>query len=526
LELKIFCIGDSRTGTTSLHYFLKAAGFKSIHHYEWVTQRPGVSSADEERDAVLAFIMESSYEAFTDYPTRSYYKEITNVFPDALIINTTRSEKSLAASASKYFGFDDKETTEWIDAHFAKEAEIESYFRDSPQYKYLAVNICEDGDSLNLLKDFLGLNHLTTLKIGKENQSKNQTGLGWLDGLTSQSQMQLGYYKLFSPPLGSNLLGTVEYLEQCCKPGKSLPSESSHHYLINDASHSIRQYLGLSSPDQKIVTASTGHFDDLASACQDVSAHYKVFSIPEKYSIYPEFLPACLVENFLEDITVAISNHPSRQIGGSRPYFVHTASHLLKKKSYGDLYFHGDTHLSSIGFHHALKLINAIMLSELGISLDDIPDTFNAPVLGSWLGDLAVQLPEDLRSYFNLCFSHNKNLSIDNSSGFKNISYIIYYPPNTPSHVNEEPYLGYSDKFLSLNRPKTTYTNPLAPISKKILVFRDSTATYILPSLTLLYQQVISIWDRARELRRDIILDEQPDFVIVITADRFICSWQ
>lgn len=523
--MKIFCIGDSRTGTTSFHYLLKAAGFKCIHHYEWVIARSGASGIDEERDAILAFISESSYDVFSDYPTRSYYKEITSAFPEALVINTKRSKKSLASSASNYFGFDDKETIEWIDSYIAKEAEIELYFRNSPQYKYLAVNICEDSDALSLIKDFLGLNHLSSLKIGKENQSVHQSGLGWLDGLSSLSKRQLGYYKLFNPPLGSSLLRTVEYLELCCKPGKSLPSESTHHFLINDASHSIRQYLGLSSPDQRVVNASTGHFDDLASACQDVSAHYKVFSIPEKYSIYPEFLPACLVESFLEDINNAISGHPSRQIGDLSPYFVHTVSHLLKKKSYGDLYFHGDTHLSSIGSHHFLKLINAVMLSELDISLDDIPDTFNAPVHGSWLGDLAAQVPEDIRSYFDTCFSHNKNLPID-SSGLKNISYITYFPPNTPSQVTEEPYLKYSDKFLSLSRPKVIYTNPLAPIGKKILVFRDSTATNILPSLTLLYQQVISIWDEAFVLRRDIILDEQPDYVVVITADRFICCWQ
>ena len=148
--MKIFCIGDSRTGTTSLHYFLKAAGFKSIHHYEWITKLPGVSSADEERDAVLAFIMESSYEAFTDHPTRSYYKEITSVFPDALIINTTRSEKSLAASVSKYFGFDDKETTKWIDAHFAKEAEIELYFRNIESLKVTRDNTSSEVEGKQL----------------------------------------------------------------------------------------------------------------------------------------------------------------------------------------------------------------------------------------------------------------------------------------------------------------------------------------------------------------------------------------
>ena len=165
------------------------------------------------------------------------------------------------------------------------------------------------------------------------------------------------------------------------------------------------------------------------------------------------------------------------------------------------------------------------MLSQLNISLNDIPDTFNAPVLGSWLGDLAIQVPEDLRSYASLCFSHNKNLPMD-SSGIQNISYITYYPTNIPDCVVKEPYLKHSEKYISLRRPKTKYANSSAPISKKVLVFRDSTATNILPSLTLLYKEVISIWDRALALRRDIILEEQPDFVIIIKADRFICGYQ
>ena len=92
--MKIFCIGDSRTGTTSLHYFLKAAGFKSIHHYEWVIEQSGASGADEKRNVFLAFIKESVYDAFTDHPTRQYYKEITNAVPDALIINTTARSPS------------------------------------------------------------------------------------------------------------------------------------------------------------------------------------------------------------------------------------------------------------------------------------------------------------------------------------------------------------------------------------------------------------------------------------------------
>ena len=386
--MKVFCIGNSRTGTTSVHYFLKAAGYKSIHHYEWAIAQPEGSGDDQERDAFIEFVANSGYNAFTDHPTRKYYKEIATAFPDAYIINTKRDRHALTLSVVNYFGFDQATARDWIEKHLKQEEEIEAFFRENSKYNYVSVSICEDSDASTLIKSFLGITGRQSLVLGKEDQSRSGCGSRSLDELPVSVRMQLGYYKLFSPPPRSDLRSTIEYLENCCKPGTSLPSESSRHYLINDVNHSIRQYLGLKSPDDGKFVADTSYFDGIADACDKAGSKYKVFAIAEKYSIHPEYLPDCLVENFFDEIKARVGNHPSQQDEASRPYYVNPCSYLLKKKSYGDLYSHGDSHLSSIGSYHILRLINAIMLDVLNESLSDTPDTFATPVLASWLGEL------------------------------------------------------------------------------------------------------------------------------------------
>jgi hypothetical protein len=403
------------------------------------------------------------------------------------------------------------------------EDDITTFFEERPQAKYLAVSICDDPNAQDKIKTFLGMENLKDLSMGEENKSQTTPGQPWLADLSTQARMRLGYFQLFTPLSGLSLHDTAIYLENACKPGKSLPSESSHHYLINDACHSLRQYLGLESPHGKELKMLYGHFDELAEASRSIDACYRVFSIPEKYSIYHEFLPICLSSHYL-DILQSIKSHPAAQAHLERQYFVPTAPHIASKKSYGDLYYHGDTHLSSIGAYHAFNLIISIMLNDMQVCLDNPPNHFLAPAIGSWLGDLAFQTPEDLRSYCNYAFSHNRNLPID-SSGLQNISYIVHFPLEIPTYVDVLPYLKFSDEFLSPERPKNIYTNSVSPNEKKVVLFRDSTATEILPSLVMNFKEIVSVWDRNFSLRRKIVLQEKPDYVVVITADRFLCNF-
>lgn len=521
---KVFCIGNSRTGTTSLYYFLKALGFNAIHHYEYVLHGHKQENGNSDWNVLNDFISGSGYEAFSDYPTRTYYKEIYELFPDAYYINTARNLESLNRSICSYFSFNDNQAATWLDHHAKAEAEIHEFFKTKPNAKFLDVNMQEEGElAEERIKQFLCMGD-SPIRLGVENKSDKLYGINYIDNLPSLSKKRLGFYDLFNPPEPSSLLDTVQYLEQSCQPAKSLPSESSHFYLINDASSSIRQYLGLPDANGRKLKLSIDTYDELRSVCESVGSFFRVFAVPEKYSVYPEFLPRCLTAKWFSDIFASVASHPSLNVGENRPYFINTLKFILLQKSYGDLYYHGDTHLSSQGARRLLILINAIMLNDLNINLYPIPDNFATPCIGSWLGDLAAQVPEDLRSYIHQFYGHNQYLPRD-QNGQQNISYIVHFPPSLPSNIEQLPFDISKYPFLSSNRPKQIIINKNAPIPKKLLVFRDSTATNLLPSLSCLYQEVVSIWDRAFHLRPSIVKDEQPDYTIAISADRFICEY-
>ncbi|MCP9834910.1 MULTISPECIES: sulfotransferase [unclassified Cyanobium] len=522
--MKIFCIGNSRTGTTSMHYFLKAAGFKSIHHYEWAVKQQIEMSNKNETEAILSYVANSGYEAFTDHPTRRHYKALSLAHPDAFFINTYRSTDLLRKSVSSYFGFDNSTALKWLEDHKKQEEEITCFFSENSHLSFLNIDLSSEPNAAELLRCFLCLDSSKTIILGRENQSSHKYGVSYIDSLPGVARMRIGFYSLYTPPSGSSLYETACYLEQACSPTKSMPAESSHYYLINDASYSIRQYLGLNGPNNAKLKANTIHFDELGDSCLSMNIPYGVFSIPEKYTVYPEFLPYCLSGPWISDIQQAIKDHPSMHIGSNRPYFVNTAPFLVTKKGYGDLYYHGDTHTTALGSLQLLRLMVTIMLSDLKIYLDDIPDNFSVPCLGSWLGDLAVQTQEDLRSYTRICYSHFKNLPRD-QTGLQNTSYIVHFPQNLPDFVHQSDFDTTAFSFLSPTRPKLVFRNPQAPIQKRVLVFRDYTATNILPSLSLIFNEVISIWDRGFDLRSAIIRQVCPDFVIVITADRFVCNF-
>ena len=90
----VFVLGDSRTGTTSLHKFLLDAGFRSIHYFvdevASISRRRGNSRIDYHSFKV--FIEESGFDAFSDYPTRNFFRELRQDYPDAFFILTTRKD--------------------------------------------------------------------------------------------------------------------------------------------------------------------------------------------------------------------------------------------------------------------------------------------------------------------------------------------------------------------------------------------------------------------------------------------------
>lgn len=93
---KVFVIGLSKTGTTSLHAALERLGYRSIHNPEAMLRVDGEALA-----VVTDFAR--SYDALSDLPIAAFYRELDAAFPGSRFILTTRDEDSWVASCRNHF---------------------------------------------------------------------------------------------------------------------------------------------------------------------------------------------------------------------------------------------------------------------------------------------------------------------------------------------------------------------------------------------------------------------------------------
>lgn len=93
--MKIFGIGLSRTGTSSLHLALLTMGIPAIHYPRKMAQywMRGIFNRKVQAD----------YDAYTDIPTALYFRELHETHPKAKFILTTRDEDSWIESVRNYW---------------------------------------------------------------------------------------------------------------------------------------------------------------------------------------------------------------------------------------------------------------------------------------------------------------------------------------------------------------------------------------------------------------------------------------
>lgn len=156
---RIFVVGDSRTGTTSMHDFFKRAGIASIHYYELEAQmlpHEELNMAENEQ-RIVNFVRGSRFSAFSDYPTRIYYRALDREFPNAAFILTVRpSLDEWRNSMLRYFS-KRKQVIDIVKLeadHLAINKMITQYFNGRDNFL-----LCTVGDPLLATKliDFLGI---------------------------------------------------------------------------------------------------------------------------------------------------------------------------------------------------------------------------------------------------------------------------------------------------------------------------------------------------------------------------------
>ncbi|PIW36693.1 MAG: hypothetical protein COW24_03975 [Candidatus Kerfeldbacteria bacterium CG15_BIG_FIL_POST_REV_8_21_14_020_45_12] len=97
LTPKIFCIGLSRTGTTTLTQALRILGFTALHY--------PLGCFEIQRDQLLPIPERfASADAFTDTPIALTYQKLDRLFPGSKFIHTIRPIESWLSSCEKIIG--------------------------------------------------------------------------------------------------------------------------------------------------------------------------------------------------------------------------------------------------------------------------------------------------------------------------------------------------------------------------------------------------------------------------------------
>ncbi len=242
----IFVLGDSCTGTTSLHNFFRASGIPSLH---WFVKEAGLTQpthldleGNERRFA--SFLATAPYEAFSDYPVRSFFPYLYREYPDASFILTVRSStqrwlRSMREFLAKFALKIDE--AELVRNYERVNAQIRELFSQGDR-RFLEVCI-DDDDTANAqrLKAFLGLEN--ALSLPKDNATASIN----IDILSEQ-------HRLYSNQ-GDQTLDAIEAMSA---PSKAMISEYGWAYLINDSNDFLRVQFGMHhwTEEQRVRAAS------------------------------------------------------------------------------------------------------------------------------------------------------------------------------------------------------------------------------------------------------------------------------
>ena len=149
---KVFCIGFSKTGTTSLNRALRILGYRAL---DW--PRGHI----EPKEGWINYFKKSNYDAFSDAPLyrKGLFKELDEAFTNSKFILTIRDPDLLVKSWNNYFGKhpwainNESEKNRIIERYNNHKKDVINYF-EGKSSQLLIFNVF-DGDSWEKLCKFL-----------------------------------------------------------------------------------------------------------------------------------------------------------------------------------------------------------------------------------------------------------------------------------------------------------------------------------------------------------------------------------
>lgn len=494
----VFVLGDSRTGTTTLHRYLQAMGLRSTHYFfeqSGVTQ-PAHQDLPGNYKKLRTFIEGSGFVGFSDYPTRTFYRELIRDYPNAKFVLTVRKDTETWQRSMKNFfkKFSiDLDLEKLTVAHETENRKIRELFQSSGVD---SLEICIDDsndENSKRLSAFFGLN--PQLQIGWENRTNDWNSEKWSE------RRRL---------LNASSSNPLEYVKQVRADCKGLLSEYGWIYLINDGSDYPDYYFGRRQWGQREFDRANQVLQTRVEKLESEGRKYCKIVIPEKSVVYPEFLPRVFEAERMS------SSRPASVLkaGGASNYW-YLDDHLIDAKSYGEVYFRGDSHTNWLGSWFVYEFIYRRIKQHFGSSI--------GPLLGlecfsnrtiNYAGDLYGLLHEEDRYALNTTWGKpnypnflTPSVLYELKPEFQSAERVK--PKNTWKRLGERPYFEYENSKSSL---------------PKAVIFRDSTCDFVVEPLAQHFSRSVFVWDKGF-VYEDIIRQEKPDIVLHVMAERFLVQY-
>ena len=235
--------------------------------------------------------------------------------------------------------------------------------------------------------------------------------------------------------------------------------------------------------------------------------YFKVI-VPEKSIVYQEYLPSPL-----QNVTPA-AKRPAEVLRDDNPNIVtYLQEYLLDAKSYGLLYFRGDTHTNFVGaWFEYLHIVGT--LRTAGIVLEGEPRRMAdlTPSIGAYGGDLFRQVAPVQREAMDMILG--PTLPEDAME----IVTRLQIPPSKREANTVAVPEDYKHWFTT--RETLVYERADGK-GKRAVIFRDSTCDNVHDLLAQHFARSVFIWHGGR-VYDEVITRENPDVVIHVMAERFV----
>lgn len=237
MKPKIFCIGLSKTGTSSLAIALEYMGFH-VGRRQKIFKRhfPNLDLIETIREENYVDILKivPLFDAYVDNPWPILYKTLAEKFPNAKFILTIREEEAWLKSVKAYFGNSKSAFRKitygyespvgyelaYLEAYRKHNLEVKEFFKNSPQR--LLVLPLESNQKWELLSNFLEVES-PVIAYPKVNKTHNLS-------LKIKPWSALGkpiYYKVIFTLLYARIMTLFfPFKKTACKMASTIPKQS------------------------------------------------------------------------------------------------------------------------------------------------------------------------------------------------------------------------------------------------------------------------------------------------------------